>query len=300
MSWEQHWVDANGVRLSVLESGPADGPPVVMLHGMRDVAESLLPVAERLTERYRVLLLELRGHGRSDQPGCYTFEHYLFDLNALWRARGLSDAHVFGHSLGGQILVRFASVFPTLVRTAIVVEGLGPPDRPDDEAPDGWLTGYGQHLLAALGAPTRQRPLPDLAFAAKRLLANNPRLDPAEADRIARVATSQQADGSLVWAFDPRIAMTFTARTRRADTEPFWRNVRCPTLIVSGDLAHEYWRAQFPVDWDGRFAPGELEARVRLFADHEHVPLPDAGHMVHYDQPEALAAAVLDYLERHG
>jgi pimeloyl-ACP methyl ester carboxylesterase len=299
MSWEQTWVDANGVRLSVLESGPIDRPPVVLLHGMRDVADSLLPIADRLTPRYRVLLPELRGHGRSDQPGCYTFEHYLFDLHALWQARGLRQAHVIGHSLGGQILVRLASVFPEWVSTAIVVEGLGPPDRPEDQATDGWLTSYGQHLLAALGAPTRQRPLPDLDFAISRLIANNPRLKPQEAARIAQAATTRQPDGTLTWAFDPRIGMTFTARTRRADNEPFWRNVRCPTLIVSGDLAHEYWRAQFPTDWDGRFADGELKARVNLFAQHEHVSLPQAGHMVHYDQPEALATAVLDFLERH-
>lgn len=298
MAPDHDWVDANGVRLSVLTLGPRDAPPLLMLHGMRDVAAALLPIAELLAARFRVLLPDLRGHGASDQPGCYTMEHYLFDLNRVLDAYGIASAHVFGHSLGGQLLVRLAAVFPERVRSAIVVEGLGPPDRPDDASPDGWLRGYGQHLLYTLGAPTTQRALPDLAFAAARLRVNNPGLDAAEADRLAAAATRRQADGSLVWAFDPRIGMTFTARTRRADTEPFWRNVRCPTLIVTGDRAHEYWRSQFAVEWDGRFQPGELEARIRLFADHEHVALPGAGHMVHYDQPAALARAVADFLER--
>jgi len=298
MAPHRHWIDANGVRLSVLELGSGNAEPLVMLHGMLDVAASLLPVAEPLAARYRVLLPELRGHGDSDRPGCYTMEHYLFDMNKVLDALGVVSAHWFGHSLGGQILVRLAAAFPQRVRTAVVVEGLGPPDRPDDGQPDAWLAGYGQHLLATLGIPQRQRPLPGVAFAAERLLANNPRLDPARAGKLAELATRRNEAGDLVWAFDPRVRSVFAARTRRADTEPFWRNVRCPTLIVSGDRAHEYWRAQIPVEWDGRFAPGELEARIRLFADHEHVALPGAGHMVHFDEPAALTRAVADFLER--
>lgn len=298
MAPNRHWVDANGVRLAVLELGDPDAPPLLMLHGMRDVGAALLPIAEPLASRYRVILPDLRGHGASDQPGCYTMEHYLFDLNRVLDACNAPSAHVFGHSLGGQLLVRLAAVFPERVRSAIVVEGLGPPDRPDDASADGWLRGYGQHLMQTLGAPTTPRLLPDVAFAAARLRANNRGLDTAEADRLAAAATRRLPDGGLVWAFDPRVSMIFTARTRRADTEPFWRNVRCPTLIVSGDLAHEYWRTQFPIEWDGHFRPGELEARIRLFADHEHVALPGAGHMVHYDQPAALARAVADFLER--
>jgi len=298
MTPTQHWVDANGVQLSVLELGAADAPPLVMLHGMRDVAASLLPVAEPLAGRFRVILPELRGHGASDQPGCYTMEHYLFDMNKVMDALGIADAHWFGHSLGGQILARFAAVFPARVRTAILVEGLGPPDRPGDDDETRWLTGHGAHLLETLGVPQRQRPLPSVEFAAERLLANNLRLEPAQAQALAAHATRRNAADELVWAFDPRVRSVFVARTRRVDVEPYWRKVRCPVLVVSGDLAHEYWRAQIPLEWDGRFAPGELEARVRTFANPEHVALPGAGHMVHFDQPEALTRATIDFLER--
>jgi pimeloyl-ACP methyl ester carboxylesterase len=298
MATTQHWVDANGVRLSVLELGDPAAPPLLMLHGMRDVAASLLPVAEPLAAHYRVILPELRGHGASDQPGCYTMEHYLFDMNRVMDTLGVADAHWFGHSLGGQILARFGAVFPQRVRTAVLVEGLGPPDRPGDDDPDHWLAGYGPHLLETLGIAQQQRPLPSVAFAADRLLANNPRLAPERARALAEAATRRNAAGQLVWAFDPRVRGVFVARTRRVDTEPYWRNVRCPVLVVSGDLAHEYWRTQIPLEWDGRFAPGELESRVRAFPDHEHVALAGAGHMVHFDQPEALTRAVTEFLER--
>src|SRR5690606_38837188 len=122
-----HHLELNGVGLSVLELGPADGPPLVMLHGMRDVAWSLLPLAEPLSRRYRVVLPELRGHGASDRPGCYGIDHFLFDLHGVFARIVRAPAALFGHSLGGQIAARFAALFPHQVRAAVIVEGLGPP-----------------------------------------------------------------------------------------------------------------------------------------------------------------------------
>ena len=295
---EQIWVSAGEVRLRVLSVGPTNAPPLILLHGMRDVAWSLLPVALPLARRHRVLLPDLRGHGESDQPGIYTLDHYLFDLHQVMAELQIERAAVFGHSLGGQILARFAAVFPDKVKVAIIAEGLGPPDRPGDHDPTLDIARHGAHLVEILGIDRHQRPLPDLEFAAQRLRRNNPRLDPAVARALAEQAT-RQLDGTLYWAFDPRVRSTFLS-VRRADSERYWRQVRCPTLIVTGDLAHEYWHQQIPglPGWDGRFAPGELEERLTCFADHEHAPISGAGHMLHYDRPDALTAAITDFLER--
>ena len=73
--------------LAVYDYGPPpDGPglgQVVMLHGMADVARSLQPLAEPLTDRYRVVLFDAQGHGRSSHPGAYSVLHYVADLHAL-------------------------------------------------------------------------------------------------------------------------------------------------------------------------------------------------------------------------
>jgi pimeloyl-ACP methyl ester carboxylesterase len=286
-----------GVGLSVLELGAAAAPPLIMLHGMRDVAASLLPVAEPLATSYRVLLPELRGHGDSDRPGCYGMEHFLFDLHRTMDLLELPAAAIFGHSLGGQILARFAALFPKRVRAAVLVEGLGPPAYPDDQDEAREMAGRGARLLQILSVPATHRALPSLEFAAERLRINNPRLPPERALALARQATRVDAEGRLVWAFDPRVGSVFLGVSQQ-ETERHWRHVACPTLIVSGDLAHEYWQTQIPLEWSGRFAPGELEARVALFPDAEHVALAGSGHMVHYDQPGELARAVADFLER--
>lgn len=297
MEARQLRLDANGLTLSVLELGPRDAPPLIMLHGMRDVAWSLAPVAEPLARRFRVLLPELRGHGDSDRADGYLMDQFVFDLHRVVETLVPDPAVLLGHSLGGHVVSRFAALFPERVRAAIVVEGLGPPARPGEGDPAADLARHREHLLQVLSIPPVQRALEDLGHAARRLIANNPRLDPARARELAERATREGGDGGRQWAFDARVASVFLGLSRE-DSERFWRQVRCPTLIVSGTLAHEYWRSQMAIEWDGRFAPGELDTRVRCFPDAEHRLIDGAGHMVHYDRPEALVEVIDDFLER--
>lgn len=292
-------VDANGVSLNLYALGEGrDRPPVVMLHGMRDVAASLLPVAARLAEQHPVYLPDLRGHGGSDKPGGYSMAQLVYDLYVVVRALPSGPVVLFGHSLGGHVVCRFAALFPDLARAVVVVEGLGPPAgrHPSDTAQA--LQAEASRLLQTLGAPYRQRPLPSVAFAADRLVANNPRLPRERALELARRGTTVEA-GELHWAFDPRVQSVFLGADTDA-SERYWKSVQCPTCVIAGAHAGEYWRSAMPAasSWTGEFAPGELEARVALFPDAELVELPGSGHMVHFDEPEALAERTLDFLRR--
>ncbi len=294
-------VSANGVNLNVYLLGRQNDarPPVIMLHGMRDVGLSLLPIAEALATLHPVYLLDLRGHGNSDRPGGYAMVQLVYDLHVVLSEAVGSPAILFGHSLGGHVVCRFAALYPDLVLGVVVVEGLGPPDGRAPEDPALALIREGERIITTLSIPETQRPLPDHAFAAERLLANNPRLDPERALALARQGTVVSDDGTLIWNFDPRAQSVFTG----ADTdssERYWRNVRCPACIIAGDLAGEYWSRAMPAgsDWTGSFAPGELEARVGLFPDAELHRFPGSGHMVHFDEPDRLAATTLDFLRR--
>lgn len=293
-------VDSAGVALHVYELGERNNPPVVVLHGMRDVALSLTELAQTLATDYHVLLPDLRGHGLSEKCGNYTMQACIFDLHTLLDTFELPAAALVGHSLGGQIAIRFAALFPERVRAAVFVEGLGPPVR--DSAPPGSrsrLQIEAARLLTTLTLPARGRPLPDVEFAASRLLANNPRLAPERARKLAEQGTWTDPEGHLLWAFDPRVGSIFLG-VGHEDSAQYWPNVQAPTLIISGAHAHEYWSSAIPAgsDWRGEFAPGELEARVASFPDHEHQIFENSGHMVHYDEPERLADASLDFLRR--
>lgn len=299
----RHTVNANGVNLNVYElPGPIGSEPktpVVMLHGMRDVALSLIPIATALAGTYPVYLMDLRGHGGSDKPGNYAMMQFVYDLHAVVSQLVGSPVALLGHSLGGHIVCRFAALFPELARAAIVVEGLGPPDARHPQDPALALTMEARRLLETLSIPAAQRPLPDAAFAAGRLQANNPRLDPDRAMELARQGTVKNEAGELNWAFDPRVASVFLGQGEQ-ESARYWAAVRCPSCIVSGDHSAEYWGRAIPAgtQWTGEFAPGELAARVSSFPDAEDVRMPGSGHMVHFDEPAALARVALDFLNR--
>jgi pimeloyl-ACP methyl ester carboxylesterase len=204
---------------------------------------------------------------------------------------------LLGHSLGGHIVSRFAALFPDLVRATVIVEGLGPPDARHAGDPSTRLKMEGQRLIDTLSAPARQRPLPNVAFAAERLLANNPRLEPDRALELAHQGTTSNDSGELNWAFDPRVGAVFLGG---GDSVEYWAHVRCPTCIVAGAHSAEYWGRAIPAsaEWKGAFAPGELEARTATFPDAELVMLEGSGHMVHFDEPDRLAEVTLDFLRR--
>lgn len=281
----------------------ANQPTLLMLHGVRDVAASLLPVAEHLRNTYPVVLADLRGHGSSSQPGAYAMENFLYDLHLMCNHLSPEKPLIlFGHSLGGQIVSRFGGIWPARVAAAIVAEGIGPPAHPDFESlgEREQVERFGEHMLNTFSLTKQQRSLPSLEFAAERLCKNNPRLDPAWAQRLAAFATKQDADGNLIWAFDPRVQTVFS---NLSETQGglYWRQVCAPTLVIGGALAHEYWTTGIPQRnaWDGKFAPGEYEARAASFANHKFTLLPNAGHMVHYDEPDLVGQLTLDYLEQH-
>lgn len=294
-------VSANGVALNLYLLGQQHtaAPPVVMLHGMRDVGLSLLPIAEAVAEQHPVYLLDLRGHGHSDRPGGYAMVQLVYDLHVVLAEVVGRPAILFGHSLGGHVVCRFAALYPDLVLGAIVVEGLGPPAGRAPEDPAEALRMEAERIRATLSIPEKQRPLPDHAFAAERLLANNPRLDPDRALELARQGTIVNESGELIWNFDARVQTVFVGADTDAN-ERYWQNVNCPVCIIAGDLAGEYWSRAVPAGsgWTGNFAPGELEARVGLFPDAELHRFAGSGHMVHFDEPERLAETTLDFLRR--
>ncbi|MFK7914731.1 MAG: alpha/beta fold hydrolase [Pseudomonadales bacterium] len=297
------------LRLWHLDHADSSRPRVVLLHGMRDVGRSLLPVAQALTGQFNVTLLDQRGHGASDYPGAYSMEHFYYDLHQVIAHLNSADREsvaLIGHSLGGQICARFAGLFPELVHSLVLIEGLGPPEpqwpRPATTAPLD-IASYRALLLDRMALPARTRALPNLEFAAGRLQLNNPRMSSQQAGRVARVATRSLPagadDSALHWAFDPRVASAFVGFSL-AESERLWQAVNCPVLTITGAHAHEYWRTAVPYpDYSGHFQDGEYQARIAHFGNIEHQQFDGSGHMVHFDEPERLAECARKFLESH-
>lgn len=116
------YFEANGVRLHYVEAGR--GTPVILLHGLAcdPVVNWMLPrLFQKLSRRYRVIALDLRGHGRSDKPcdpALYGLE-LVEDVVRLMDHLAIARAHVVGYSLGGFVALKLALRHPERLLSAV-------------------------------------------------------------------------------------------------------------------------------------------------------------------------------------
>ncbi|MBT5369334.1 MAG: alpha/beta hydrolase, partial [Nitrospinaceae bacterium] len=100
-------ITVNGVKLHYLDKG--EGPAMVLVHGFQSSGFAFAPVVDRLSERFRVLVLDLRGHGDSEKPlGLYTIQTFKEDVLAFIDALGLDQVDYMGQSMGGRTGTMFA------------------------------------------------------------------------------------------------------------------------------------------------------------------------------------------------
>jgi pimeloyl-ACP methyl ester carboxylesterase len=129
----------DALTLHVAEDGPADGPPVVFLHGITSSTATYDWLVPALATRFRVLRLDFRGHGRSGRAeGRYDYPSYVSDAVAVCEAAG-RPAVVIGHSLGGGAAAALAQQRPDLVRAVLLEDPalVGATELAGDAEPDG-------------------------------------------------------------------------------------------------------------------------------------------------------------------
>lgn len=136
---------ADGVAINVELSGDPEAQPVVLLHALGDRAEDWSTVTAALAGRFRVVAMDLRGHGSSGRPGTYTFELMRDDVIAVLDALDLHDVILVGHSMGAVVAYLIAQAQPDRVGRLVIEDAPPPfprtramPERPDSELPFDW------------------------------------------------------------------------------------------------------------------------------------------------------------------
>ena len=103
----------NGEVLAYIDMGTAAGPAVVLIHGYTDNARDWVPLVPYLSKHFRLILVDLRGHGRSSKPDCcYTLPDFAYDIVLLLDSLGIRKADIVGHSLGSIIAQIYAETWP--------------------------------------------------------------------------------------------------------------------------------------------------------------------------------------------
>ncbi len=282
----EQFVDCRGLNIHIMEWGPPDRPTLLLHHGFLDHARSWDPVAAQLSQGYRVLALDARGHGDSDWisgGGYYFFQDYVSDVADVVDRLVKGPLVLVGHSMGGMVCSLYAGTFPDRVSGLVSIEGAGPPGLDPSDAPalmEGWISGVRKARSKA------ERPFSSVEEAAQRLRAYNPGISEAFSLHLAEHGTRPTENGKgRRWKFDPlhrtRGPQPFYVKQARA----FWARISSPTLIVHGESS--------PMKWD----PSEQREDI---SGARTAVIPQAGHMVHHDQPERLTTAILSFLKENG
>ncbi|MBK9114549.1 MAG: alpha/beta hydrolase [Betaproteobacteria bacterium] len=282
------FVAVRGLSYHVRTWGEPSARKLFLLHGWMDVSASFQFMVDALAGDWHVLAPDWRGFGLSEAPqDGYWFLDYTADLDALVRAlaRGEKIA-LAGHSLGANVALLYAGARPGNVSHVVALDGFGVPDQPADQAPQKLA-----HWLDALAAPEGFAPYRDMAAVADRLQKNNRRLSRDKAAFIAEHWAERMADGSARLRADPKHKLPFPTTYRMADMYAVWRAIAAPMLWVAGADSHiPKWLAA------GGDAATEVARRFAHMPGARLVTIPDAGHMLHHDQPEAVARELETFL----
>jgi len=276
-----------GLAHRVLEWGPRDAPPTVLLHGYMDCSDTFQFLVDALPDDRRFVALDLRGFGDSAAVGGpYWFPDYLADLEALLDALAPDGpVRLVGHSMGGNIVLQYAGARPERVRSVVALEGFGLPRTAPEEAP-----GRVRRWLDELRAPPKGSRYDSVEQLAANLMRRNPRLPPAHAAFVAEAWTRPSADGGRELRFDPWHRLVNPVLYRREEIEAMWRAVAAPVLMVLGGGS----------DLLRRLGPDGEEAAYRAhLARVDVTTLPGLGHMLHHEDPRPVAAAIQGWLARH-
>ena len=116
----------NGESLAYIDMGGHSGPAVVLIHGYTDNARDWVPMLPYVSKRYRLILVDIRGHGQSSKPECcYTRLDFAYDVKLLLDALGVHKADIVGHSLGSIIAQTFAEYWPERTAHVVLISSTG-------------------------------------------------------------------------------------------------------------------------------------------------------------------------------
>lgn len=254
-------VPVHGASLWVESQGA--GTPVLLLHGLGSSGADFEQVAPGLSRSHRVVVPDVRGHGRSGKPpGPYSVPLFAGDIAQVCDHLGLKGAHVAGLSMGGMIAFQLAVDRPDLVRSLTIINS-GPalvPRTLKQKLPLllrllilGW---FGPGAFARVLAP-KLFPKPEQEALRRQLIERV-----GSNDKAAYLAATRALIG---WSVVDRV-----------------KEIACPILVLGSDRD---------------YTPTAVKrAYMALLRDARLVELRDSGHAAPADQPEQVLAAMESFL----
>ena len=284
---ESVFADVRGLRYHLRCWGDPRSPKLFLLHGWMDVSASFQFLVDALRGDWRVIAPDWRGYGLSQWSGAdsYWFPDYLGDLDVLLpRLSPGEPATLVGHSMGGNVACLYSGVRPEARREARESRGLRP-------ARERSVAGAGAATPSGSTISPRRR-----GFGTTRA-SRSWRRGCSRAIRASRASArcfwrehwgAATPDGRVALRSDPAHKRVNPVLYRIEEAEACWRRVTAPMLWVEGAESQS-------LKWL-RLDTAAYDARKRCFTTLVERTIPDAGHMLHHDQPERLASAIEEFL----
>ncbi|QCB46423.1 alpha/beta hydrolase [Hydrogenophaga sp. PAMC20947] len=290
-------------RYHVLQWGePQPGQvPLVLVHGWMDVAASWQFMVDALAEQRWIIAPDWRGFGQScrldeidpsstSHVDGYWFPDYMADLDVLldhWV--GDQPVDLVGHSMGGNVAMMYSGVRPQRIHRLVNLEGFGLAATRPAQAPDR----YAKWMDEVKALRQGEKALKDYDSAegvAKRLMKTNPRLAVGKAEWLARQWAAPDANGRWAIQGHPAHKISNANLYQVEEALAIYRRITAPVLsVTASDDSLSQW-------WKGQFTLAEYQERLKNIEDVRSAVIDDAGHMLHHDQPQALATLIERFL----
>jgi pimeloyl-ACP methyl ester carboxylesterase len=269
----EHRIALPQLSLAAQVRGDETLPPLLALHGWLDNAGSFAALAPLLAARYRVIALDLPGHGHSAHLAAGAGYHYVDYVHAVLAAAdalSLDRYSLLGHSLGAGIAALVAAARPERIERLLLIEGLGP--LGDDGSRT--LQRFREALASRDGNGKPLRVFRDVeqAIGARSLASGLP----ADQARPIVERGLLEVDGGWRWRSDPRLTRPSAVRLAETQVHALLRGIDAPTRLLLAQPATSYLPG----------APMQARADCVGHIDVSHMA---GGHHLHLEHPQAVA-----------
>ena len=254
------------VQLSCEELGKDNSVPLIILHGFFASSRNWRKIAERLSGKFHIYLLDMRNHGSSPHHPMMDYPSMTADVLRFMDEHSLSTTHILGHSMGGKIAMWLALNHPERVDKLIAV----------DIAPKSYTHSFDTTIQALINLPLDE--IQQRKQAEALLASAIPELD----YRQFLLQNLTLKEGRYAWRINleifMRMAANIVAFPETQDLLPY----QAEALFITGESSNYV-------------AP---EDTFRLFPKAIFKIIAKAGHWLHVQQPEVFAEVVENFLQR--
>jgi pimeloyl-ACP methyl ester carboxylesterase len=254
-------------------------------------------MVDALAGDHFVIAPDWRGYGLTECPKTdhYWYPDYLADLDFLLDHYSPDQpVNLVGHSMGGNVVMMYAGVRPGRVRRLINLEGFGMAATQPSQAP-GRYAKWMDEVKSLHRGELDLRPYANPSGVARRLMKTNPRLarDDAGKDKAEWLAQHWAAPNAAgEWAIlgDPAHKIINAQLYRVEEVQEIFKQITAPVLCVeASDNNLDMWHK-------GKYTLAQYHERIKAVPNVQTARIEDAGHMLHHDQPAALAVLIEDFV----